>query len=83
MFAFLSEVWLMDWLMIPPTPQVHNQKQAWKSLRDLRWSHKLVVGKCTSLTSQAVQIDKVNEPFPKPSSSGTLVASGARVCAHV
>lgn len=25
--------------------QVHNQKQAWKSLRDLRWSHELVVGK--------------------------------------
>lgn len=40
--------------------QVHNQRQAWKSSHDLHYKAK-VIGNCTYLAFNVVQINKVNE----------------------
>jgi len=56
--------------------QVHNPKQAWKSLHDLHCNHNLV-GNCTYLASKVVQINKneLMKPLRKVGQTGCLLIS--------
>ena len=54
--------------------QVHNQRQAWKSSHDLHYKPKLV-GNCTYLAFNVVQINKVNESPSESPPDGCLLIS--------